>query len=106
MPFRNEKPGAPAGFPLRGMLELLCGTIQFNSRGRRRRIFWRRRPLGDYAVPELDGVPPNGDRGNKKKEPCPDERHAIVMCLNPVHGLRQFQKRERQLITSWRVARR
>jgi hypothetical protein len=42
----------------------------------------------DQAVAELDGVPPNEDRGKKKEGRSRDERDPIVMCLNPVHGHR------------------
>src|SRR5439155_6069408 len=86
MSFRNEKPGAPSGFPLRGMLELLCGAIEFNSRARRRRIFRRSRSLADQPGSELDDAPPSAYRGNQKKECRRDERNAIVMPLKPVHN--------------------
>ncbi len=88
---RNEKPRARAGFPLCRMLELLRGASEFDRDGRRRGGFCRRRLLGDQAVAELDGVPPNENRGKKKKSRSRDERDAIVMCLNPVHGLRHGQ---------------
>src|SRR5882672_9551453 len=76
MSFRNEKSGARAGLPWRRVLELLCGAIEFNRNGGRGGSFLRRRLLRDQAVPELDGVPPNPNRGNEKEDRCRDERAA------------------------------
>ena len=91
MSFRNEKPGARAGFPLRRVLELLGGAIEFNRDGRRRGSFLRRRLLRDQTVPELDGAPPNPNRRNEKEDACRDERDSVVMRLNPVDQLRHGQ---------------
>src|SRR4030095_9870596 len=45
MSFWNKKPGPRAGFPLRRVLELLCGAIEFNRDRGRRGSFLRRRLL-------------------------------------------------------------
>src|SRR6266508_5839732 len=74
MSFRNEKAGASARLPLRWVLELLCGVIELNRHGRRRGSFWRRRLLCDQTVPELNGAPPDPNRGNEKEDPRRDER--------------------------------
>src|SRR5439155_7099520 len=65
--FRNEQPGALAGFPLCRILELLRRAIEFDRDwGLRGRLS----PGGlrsDESVAKLNGAPPNADRGNEKE---------------------------------------
>ena len=87
--FRDEKPRAAAGLPLRRVLDLLGRTIKLNSLSRRRGTFRRRRSLvRSQLVPELHGAPPNGNRGNKKKDARHDKHDTIMMCPNPIHLLK------------------
>src|SRR5436189_6446147 len=86
--FGDEKSRPTAGFPLRGMVELNCSTIELEGFSRWRRSFrWRRGALQrGQVVPELNDAPPNQNRGNKKKDRRRDERGTVIVFPNPVHG--------------------
>src|SRR4029077_19028540 len=51
---------------------------------RLRGCFRRRLLRANEPIAKLDGAPPNGDGGNEKEDRRCDERHTIVMRLNPV----------------------
>src|SRR4030095_10522117 len=87
--FRDEESGATAGFPLRGMVELKCGTIELQGLARWRCTFrWKRGALQrEQVVPELNNAPPNQNCGNKKKDRRRDERGTVIVFPNPVHGI-------------------
>src|SRR5436309_4668016 len=85
--FRNKKSGTSAGFPLRRMLELLRGAIEFRRDRWRRSILWRRSGWRDQAIPKLDGIPPNRNGRNEKENHGSAKRDPIVMRLNPFERL-------------------
>jgi len=61
MPLRNEKPGAPAWIFMRGVLEMLCGMIELDSRGKAETHFLARRPFSRLRSRIWMTLPPTGD---------------------------------------------
>jgi hypothetical protein len=82
--FRNEKPGAGAGLPLGGLLELLRRAVQLDGNGRPRRAFCPTPLLSDKTVAKLNDAPPNRDGGNEKERRRGNQSDAIVMRFNPL----------------------
>ena len=83
----NKQTGACAGFPLGWLLELFRCVIQFDRDRRRRSGFWTRRLLSHESIAELDNAPPNADGGNEKERRSSNNRHAVIIRLNPVDYL-------------------
>src|SRR5438046_386860 len=85
--FRNEQPGAGAGFPLCRMLELLRCAIEFDRDRRLRGTLSSGRLRSDETIAKLNDAPPNADGGNEKERRSSNNRHAVIIRLNPVDYL-------------------
>src|SRR5262249_16099713 len=84
MLFWNKKSRARTGFPLRRMLQPFRCPIELRQYGRWCCAFRGSPGLRHKPVSKLDGVPPDRDSRDKKKNPSSYQRDPVVMRLNPV----------------------